>query len=58
MENNIKEASKEVPILIRTSTYEKLKEIALRKGLTIEKAIMMVTRHFMNTKMKEPETEH
>ena len=58
MENDAGETSKGVRILICTNTYEKLKEIASRKGLTIEKAIMMATHHFMNTKMKEPETEH
>jgi len=58
MENDVRQTSKGVKIQIRASTYEKLKNIAKREGLTIEEAVMLATCHFMNTKMKEYRTNY
>jgi len=58
MENNMRQASKGVEIRIRASTYENLKKIAEKEGLTIEEAVMLVTHQFTNTKMKELRTSH
>ena len=53
MENNMRQASKGVEIRIRASTYENLKKIAEKEGLTIEEAVMLVTRCFVDTTMKD-----
>jgi len=53
MKNNVKQDSKGVEIRIQASTYENLKKIAEKEGLTIKEAMIPATRHFMNTKMKE-----
>ena len=54
----MRQASKGVEIRIQVSTYENLKKIAEKEGLTIEEAVMLATHQFMNTKMKELRTSH